>query len=172
VREIATPIPPVVIQIFAVATVVSAVCAKIALVATFVPAVAAKITAILPRLAVPAVGAIAPQILAVRAAIAVVGPNVASIARDIAAVAAQIAPVGANVACIVADFSRSLGPHGRLRARDRRSTGGQRYCDAECDESVAKHCEILRRSVACDGTVAPFKEVDERTKRALTTPNV
>jgi hypothetical protein len=78
-------------------------------------------------------GAIALQIAPVRASIAVIGTDVALVAANVATVAAEIAAVRSDVASIATNIARSLGAHGRLRARDRRRTGSERHRHAKCD---------------------------------------
>ncbi len=111
--------------------------------------------------------AIATQILPV-AAKASVGPDVpaiaskiAMVAAEVASIAAKISSVAANVAVVSANLTRPLGANGRLRARDRRKPGSERQGNAECNQFIAKHLEILQNSVGTRPPIAPFEEVDE-----------
>jgi hypothetical protein len=110
-------------------------------------AIATQLPAIVTRLAVSAGGAVAIQLATVAPAIAVVRANVAAVAAQVAAVAAEIATIRADVARVATHLTRSLGCHGRLRARDRRSSCGKRQRHSECHQFVAKHREILQGSV-------------------------
>ena len=117
--------------------------------------------------------AIATQIVAV-AAKASVGPDIpaiaakiAMVAAEVASIAAKIASVAANVAVVSANLTRPLGTNGRLRARDRRKPGGERQGNAECNQFIAKHFEILQNSVGTRPLFAPFEEVDEGDRALL-----
>jgi hypothetical protein len=134
-------------QVFVIVPAVTPVATQVAMIAMLVLSVATQLAAIVARLAMAPRGAIAIQLAAVTPAIAIVGTDVAAVAAEVAAIVAEIATVGANIARIALHPTGSVGRKGRLRARDSRSGGGQRHRQSECNQFVAKHREILRRSV-------------------------
>jgi len=137
---IAPALPSVMMQISAIVPAIAPVVSKLMSIATHIPPVAAQLATVVPHLPIAPRSTIAAQFASVAPAIAVVG-------SEIATVAAKIATVGSKVAPVVAHVTRSLWPHGRLRARDRRSSCGKGHYHSECHQLVAKHREILRRSV-------------------------
>ena len=56
---------------------------------------------------------------------------------------AQVATIRADVTGVAPNVSLSLRRRS-LRAHDRRRTGRKRHGKAECNQSVAKHCEFLQ----------------------------
>jgi hypothetical protein len=109
--------------------------------------VAMQLVTVVACLAVAPRSAIPVQLTTVAATIAVVGANVPAIAAEISAVAAKVTSIGTDVARVAANLTRSLQRRRGLRAHDRRSTGRKRDRYAECDQFIAKHLEILQRSV-------------------------
>jgi hypothetical protein len=144
---VATTLALVAMEIFAVVAAIAPVAPEIAMVATLRPSVTAKLVAVVAHLALAPRRAILVQLTSVAPAIAIVGADVAATASQIAPIAAEVAPVGTDVARVATHLTGPLQRRCGLRVRDRGSTGRKRHRDAECNEFVAKHLEILQRSV-------------------------
>ena len=146
---------------------VSAIPSQIAMVATLLVAIAAKLVTIVAHLSRATIRPVVAQVASVASAIPIIGADVSSIAADVAPVPAQIASVGADVVAVAANLARTLQRRGSLRVRDRGNAGTNRQREAECDQFVAKHLEILQRSVGTRPLIAPFEEVDEAANGLL-----
>jgi len=144
---IAATLALVVVQIFAVASLVPAIAAKLAMVSATLMAIATELAAVVAHLARASIRAIVAELAAIDAAIAIVGTDVATIVAEVATVAAKIAPIVADIARIAANFTRPLEGRGGLCVRDGGTNYTKRQREAECDQVVAKHREILRGSV-------------------------
>jgi|GEM_PF-2976644 len=144
---VAATLALVMIQIFTVGTAIAAVAPEIATVSALVVTIAAKVLAVVARLTVTPIRAVVAQLAPIAAPIPIVGAEVAAVTAEVATIAAEIAPIRADVAGVAANVAGSLRAHGRLRARDRYSTAGKRHREPECNQFIAKHREILQRSV-------------------------
>lgn len=141
------------------------------MVSTLVAPIAAKLLAVVARLTVAPIRAVVAQVAPIAAPIPIVGADVTAVTAEVATVAAEIAPIGADVAGIATDVARSLGARGgrkgRLRVRGRYRTASKRHREPECNPFIAKHLEILQKSVGTRPFIAPFEEVDEAEWRVL-----
>jgi len=158
-------------QIVTVGAAIAAVTAQIAVVSALVAPIAAKVLAVVARLTVAPIRAVVAKLAPIAAPIPIVGADVAAVTAEVATVAAEIAPIGADVAGIATDIAGSLwagdGRKARLRVRDRHRTASKRHREPECNQFIAKHLEILQRSVGTRPFIAPFEEVDEAEWRVL-----